>query len=325
MMVNDVLAVLVRLSVVGTLGILILGSLREPTRRAVGTEAAYWLWLLLPGSLIAVFLPRAPPGLCGPNAFLTPLLIRGLGAPLDLAPSFAVNSCALPVMLTWAVGAIVALVCFMYGQRVLRRSLGLLQARPDGTHRSSAAGHPMLVGGWHPQIVLPSDFETRYSATERALILAHERAHIERNDALTNAIASGLVCLFWFNPLIYWAWNRFRFDQEVACDAAVLRQAKVPRRRYARTLAKTHLAAPTAIAFGWQRRHPLIERVAILSRPAPSRVRRRMGYAAALLLMLSGTYIVWASHPDLPAPTIDGNPRIAIGLMSTVLPPDGIC
>jgi len=153
----------------------------------------------------------------------------------------------------------------------------------------------MLVGGWHPQIVLPSDFDARFSLTERALILAHERAHLQRNDALTNAIASGLVCLFWFNPLVYWAWSGFRFDQEVACDAAVLRQAKVSRRRYARALARTHLATSNAIAFGWRRRHPLIERIAILRRPAPSRSRRLTGYVLALVLMLSGAYVVWAA------------------------------
>jgi beta-lactamase regulating signal transducer with metallopeptidase domain len=151
------------------------------------------------------------------------------------------------------------------------------------------------VGGWHPQIVLPSDFDTRYSLTERALILAHERAHLQRNDALTNAIASGLVCLFWFNPLVYWAWSGLRFDQELACDAAVLRQAKVSRRRYARALARTHLATSNAIAFGWRRRHPLSERIAILRRPAPSRARRLTGYVLALVLMLCGAYVVWAA------------------------------
>jgi bla regulator protein BlaR1 len=275
-MASDVLAVLVRLCIVGTLGILLVGPLRKAARRAVGTEAAYWLWLILPGSLLAVFLPRASVGVCGPDAF------------------HLVGSCAFSVTLTWGIGAAAALVCFVGCQWLLRRSLGPLEAR-DGTYRSPAARQPMLLGGWRPRIVLPSDFETFYSATECALVLAHERAHVERKDALTNAIASGLVCLFWFNPLVYWAWCRFRFDQEVACDAAVLRRAKVPQRRYAQALAKTHLTAAGAIAFGWRRRHPLIERIAILRQPAPSRTRRLTGYALALVLMLSGAYGVWAA------------------------------
>jgi beta-lactamase regulating signal transducer with metallopeptidase domain len=294
-MANELLAVLARLSIVVSLGILLVVPLRGLARRAVGTEAAYWLWLVLPGSLIAVFLPHAPAEVCRPDAFFTPLLIRGIGAPLDLAPSLVVNACSLTVTLTWCIGAAVALVSLVGAQWLLRRSLGPLRLRPDGAHCSAAARHPMLVGGWPPRIVLPSDFDTRYSVTERALILTHERAHLQRNDALTNAIASGLVCLFWFNPLVYWAWSRFRFDQEVACDAAVLRQAKISRRRYACALARTHLTASSAIAFGWRSRHPLIERIALLRRRAPSRTRRLVGYGLAVVLMLSGAYVVWAA------------------------------
>ena len=113
-MANEVLAVIVRVGVVGTLGILLMMLLREPARRAVGAEAAYWLWLILAGSLMAVFLPRAPVGVCRPETLLGPFLTRGIGAPLDLAPSIAVNSCALPVILTRGLGVTVALTCCLY-------------------------------------------------------------------------------------------------------------------------------------------------------------------------------------------------------------------
>ncbi len=313
-MANEVLTLLVRISVVGLVGIVLVGVLRVPARRAVGAEASYWLWLLVPASLIGVLLPRAPPCLCGPETLVSPLLIRGITAPLDFAPMTAVSNLAPAATLLWALGAAVALVYFAYCQQRLRRSLGFLQRLPDGTYRSSAAKQPMVIGAWRPRIVLPSDFETRYSESERTLILAHERAHLARQDALTNAIAVALVCLFWLNPLMYWAWSRFRFDQEVACDAAVLRRVGVARQRYARALARTQLAARTAIAFGWRRRHPLLERVALLRRPAPSRSRRRTGYSLALLLVLSGTYVVWAAQPDLSAPILEAKPLIAISL-----------
>lgn len=80
-MANEVLACLARLSIILSLGTLLVISLRGPARRAVGTEAAYWLWLVVPGSLIAVFLPQAPIEVCRPDAFLSPLLIQGIGAP----------------------------------------------------------------------------------------------------------------------------------------------------------------------------------------------------------------------------------------------------
>lgn len=298
-MASDVLAVLVRLCAVGTLGIILVSALRAATRRAVGSEAAYWLWLAVPGSLIAVLLPRPPACLCGPDALLSPLLIRGIVAPLGLAPNIHVNNCALTITLAWSIGAAATVLLCVYRQWVLERSLRPLHSRPDGAHCSLAAKQPMLVGGWRPKIVLPSDFDARYSETERMLILAHEFAHVGSKDALTNFVACALACLFWFHPLIYWAWRGFRFDQEVACDAAVIRQAGVSRRGYARALAKTQLMGRTTIAFGWQHRHPLLKRIALLRGPAPTRGRRVVGYVLSLVFMLSGAYVVWTAQPDV--------------------------
>jgi bla regulator protein blaR1 len=286
------------------LGIILVGAMRAPTRRAVGSEAAYWLWLFVPASLIAVLLPRPPDCLCGPNAILSPLLVRGIVAPLNLIPSIHAKGCALIITLAWGIGAVAAVLFCFYRQWSLETSLRPLHLRSDGAHSSLAAKQPMVVGGWTPKIVLPSDFEARYSKTERILIVAHERAHVGRNDALTNCIACVLVCLFWFNPLFYWAWRGFRFDQEVACDGVVLRQLRVSRRGYARALAKTQLTEPTAIAFGWRHRHPLLKRIAILKCPVPTRSRRVMGYALSIVFMLSGAYVVWTASPEASP---DGN------------------
>lgn len=297
-MANDLFATLARLSVVGSAAILLVGVLRAPVRRAVGAEAAYWLWLLVPTSLFAVLLPRAPSCLCGPESYVSPLVVRGIGAPLEFAPQIEVSHDTLALTSIWMLGVAAALAYFAWCQHLLRKSLGPLQRRSDGTHSSSTAKQPMLVGAWRPKIVLPRNFETCYSDGERAAVLAHERAHIERRDALTNAIAVALVCLLWFNPMGYWAWSRFRFDQELACDAAVLRAAKVSRGRYARALAKTELTTWMAIAFGWHSRHPLVERVAMLRHRPPNRKQRFLGHAFALMLMLLGTYVVWAAQPE---------------------------
>ena len=321
-MANDVLATLVRLTVVGSVGILLVGLLRRPVRRAVGAEAAHWLWLLVPGGLLAVLLPPAPSCLCGPESYVSPLVIRGIGAPLQFAPQVEVSHQSLTLTVIWGIGAIATLAYFARCQHALRRSLGLLQRRCDGTYWSPTAKQPMLVGAWRPKIVLPRDFETRYSDGERAAILAHERAHVRRHDALTNGIALCLVCLFWFNPLGYWAWSRFRRDQEMACDAAVLRAARVSRRRYARALAKTEFTTWVSVAFGWHRRHPLIERVAMLRHRPPTRTQRVVGYTIALMLMLSGSYVVWAAPPEeasasAPSRTsAQGTPQVAVGLSS---------
>jgi beta-lactamase regulating signal transducer with metallopeptidase domain len=314
MMANDVLALVVRLSIAGTLAVVFVALLRAPTRRSVGPEAAFWLWLLVPACLIGVLLPRLTPALAMANLPVGQNRIPVIEMPVHFAPANVDTNYAFIATLLWLVGVTGALMYFAYCQQVLKRSLGVLQPGAEGTYWSDSAKQPMVVGVWHSRIVLPSDFENRYSKSECALILAHERMHIERNDALTNCVAVALVCLFWFNPLIHWARNRFRFDQEVACDAAVLRQLKVSRRRYARALAKSELTLTTVIGFGWPRRHPLIQRVAILKRATPGRARRLVGYSSALLLMLSGAYVVWAAQPDLHAPTIETQSQISINV-----------
>jgi bla regulator protein blaR1 len=74
------------------------------------------------------------------------------------------------------------------------------------------------MGVWNARIVVPESFEEIYSPRERALVLAHERAHLERRDVAVNVFATVWLCLSWFNPLMYWALGRLRFDQELACD-----------------------------------------------------------------------------------------------------------
>jgi hypothetical protein len=181
------------------------------------------------------------------------------------------------------------------------RSLRNVTAAGDGTYRSASVVGPVLVGIWRPRIVLPNDFETMYSPEERTLVLAHEEAHKKRFDVLVSAIATVWLCLFWFNPLMYWAMARLRFDQELACDAAVLDASDTGRRRYAEALLKTQLAADSAwrmpIGCHWQSSHPLKERVAVLKHPLPGSLRRFSGVILTFILITSGSYVAWATQP----------------------------
>ena len=54
------------------------------------------------------------------------------------------------------------------------------------------------------------------------VVLAHELAHIRRNDWLSQLSAELLRALYWFNPLVWLASRRLREESERACDDAVL-------------------------------------------------------------------------------------------------------
>lgn len=135
-----------------------------------------------------------------------------------IAPIQVSGRLTVAVPLVWATGAIAALACMMLRQRAFVRSLGRLVQAPDGTWRGQGVAEPMLVGALWPRVLVPLDFEQRFTADERELVLAHERAHMRRGDAVVNAVGAGWLCVFWFNPVMYWARRLLRFDQDLACD-----------------------------------------------------------------------------------------------------------
>lgn len=290
---TDVVIWLLELTTATSVAVVLVGVLRTPLRRIAGARAAYGLWLMVPLSTLTLLLPTPPqPFIPAAEAVGTVLADPGLdGQAIALA--------------VWAFGTVIMLSVAIARQRAFVRSLGKLSLLPNGTYQSAAAIEPMVVGALRPRVILPADFARRYTRDERALVLAHERAHVRRGDALTNAIATGWLCLSWFNPLVHWAIGWFRFDQELACDALVLAATGTARRRrYADALLKTQLAADSvsaALPAGchWQSTHPLTQRIAALKRPLPGALRRSLGTALVCTLISSGSYAAWAVRPEL--------------------------
>jgi beta-lactamase regulating signal transducer with metallopeptidase domain len=254
----------------------------------------------VPAVLVAAWLP-APSPLLHVTAVEVPAQIRAV-----LATDFGASRPDPAVLASlavgaWVVGALVMAITLVARQRSFRRSLGTLRRDDDGLHRSADVTAPMLVGAWRPRVVVPMDFEARYSADERELVLAHERAHKERGDVAINAVASFALCLCWFNPLVYRALAWLRMDQELACDALVLSKHGDARRRYADALLKTQLATDAAwrqpIGCHWQSVHPLKERIAMLKRPLPGSTRRFIGLACIAALTAAASYATWAGQP----------------------------
>jgi bla regulator protein blaR1 len=297
---------LAALTAAASLAVLFIGLLRVPLRRAVGARAAYWLWLMVPASAIAVLFPARAHLIQIPVSAAPKTVAEVVVSSAFVAPAAPLTiDYSLLGWTIWAAGAGFMLAGAIRRQRAFVRSLGALEPLPNGAYRSTQVSEPMLVGAWRPRIILPADFDSRYSAEERALVLAHERTHLERGDATHNAFATLWLCLCWFNPLMYWALARFRFDQELACDAQVLSATGTARRCYADALLKTQLSAPPVMLVPagchWPSNHPLKERIATLKQPLPGALRRLTGVLLALALCATGSYTVWAMQPSFAA------------------------
>jgi hypothetical protein len=202
----------------------------------------------------------------------------------------------------WLAGAAVATGLLAYRQR--RFLAGLGELRPvegeAGVWRAAASAGPAVVGAARPRIVLPADFDQRFAPEERDVVLAHERAHLARQDARVNGLLALAQCLNWFNPVLHLAARQLRLDQELACDAAVMGRLPGQRRRYAEALLKSQIAArPLPLGCYWPARagHPLEERIAMLKHSAPGAGRRLIGLAATAAVGLSLSVAAWASQP----------------------------
>jgi bla regulator protein BlaR1 len=279
--------------------IILVLALRTQMRARFGARVAYATWLLIPITSIVALLP--PPTVVK----VLPLIAAANPLPASTVPMAAAQSLFDPspwLVAAWVLGACIALIGLLLQQRNFVRALGRLSAiGADMLRAESTSGCPALVGAIRPRIVLPVDFEQRYDVRERELILTHERTHRARGDAQINALAASLRCVFWFNPLVYFAASRFRFDQELACDAVVISRFPEARRRYADAMLKTQLAVlGLPVGCHWQSSHPLKERITMLKQPLPGRARAVLGTAVAVALIVCGTYAAWAAQPAAP-------------------------
>lgn len=292
------LAVLTQITGAALLLVLLL---RPLVRRLGGAGLVYASWLLVPLVLLTSILPQpAQAPLPAPKVSVQWVITTATTLP-DL-PSDSAGVC----LAVWLVGALIALLAFGSQQVRFQRGLGKLQSLGDGVQHLASESFvgPLLIGLLRPKIVLPADFFSRYNALEQALILAHERVHLRRHDSAANLLTTLFQILFWFNPLVHVAAGRLRFDQELACDAAVLRQHPGSRSSYAGAILKASLIESTApLACHWQSRHPLKERILELSHTPPERARRFAAQSLLVSLTLCACYTAWATT-ERAAPSI---------------------
>lgn len=77
---------------------------------------------------------------------------------------------------------------------------------------------PFVMGFFPPKIYLPGTL----TASERKLILCHERHHIRRGDHIFKALGFLALSIHWFNPLVWLAFTLACRDMEMSCDEAVI-------------------------------------------------------------------------------------------------------
>ncbi|MCI4667538.1 MAG: M48 family metalloprotease [Bacteroidia bacterium] len=156
---------------------------------------------------------------------------------------------------------------------------------------------PMTVGHLKPVVLVPVGLLTGLSPQQVEAILAHELAHILRNDFLVNLILSFIEGIFFYHPAVWWISERIRQEREHCCDdmAVAITDNK---KEYAETLAlvATHSIHSPKMAMTMQgNKQHLMTRIKRLFQPE-SYNNRLSGRATFGLIVLMGfSTLAWVS------------------------------
>jgi len=96
---------------------------------------------------------------------------------------------------------------------------------------------PITMGVFSPAILLPKALSPKLTESEMKAVLAHELAHVKRNDYPVNLFQRVLQAIFFFHPLIHFAVRQANRECEHICDDWVL-STTGQSATYARSLAK---------------------------------------------------------------------------------------
>lgn len=294
-MANDISQWLIHATLLSSVTSIVILLLRRPTLQLFGADIAYQLWSIFPLALLAPLIPNHSLFESVPAIAQPVIQLMQISEPVIHATETRIP---LLITLVWMAGCFATLSWFWRQHFSFMGALGNLTPLDGIYHAENIHIGPALVGVWRAKIIVPADFSSRYTQEEKELILTHERKHLARGDVYSNILCAFVQCLFWFNPLIIIAANRFRADQELACDAAVIAQHPSRRRTYAEAILKTQITMPqTVIGCHLQSNQPLKERIMQLQKLSPNQTQKFIGTVILGALLGLSAYAAWAASP----------------------------
>lgn len=122
----------------------------------------------------------------------------------------------------WLCGCIVLLVRNLFLIWRTKQIVLMAIRRKDNIYESECISTPFVLGIVRPKIYIPFNL----SEQEREYILKHEQYHIRRKDQIIKICAYILCVIYWFQPLIWFAYFVMIRDMEMSCDEYVLKNSK---------------------------------------------------------------------------------------------------
>ena len=193
----------------------------------------------LPQEFLYAATPQVNTGIPAINSAINPIIAE------SLTPTTMANS-ANPTQIwsfilsqVWILGVVLmlgyAMVSFLLVRRKVAASIKIGQNLRICDHLDS----PFILGIFRPVIYLPSELDQKTAD----LVLAHEYAHLKRRDHWWKPLGFALLCVYWFNPVMWLAYILLCRDIELACDEKVIRELGTDEKK-AYSAALLHCSVP---------------------------------------------------------------------------------
>lgn len=133
----------------------------------------------------------------------------------------------------WVVVAALLLIYAIFSFIRLKIRISDAVKYENNVFQSEKVESPFVFGIIKPKIYIPYNV-----AGERlSFVLEHEKTHIKCLDHITKLLGFIMLCVHWFNPLVWVSYVLFCKDLELACDEAVVKNMSDGKRKsYALTL-----------------------------------------------------------------------------------------
>ena len=144
----------------------------------------------------------------------------------------------------WAAGMAVMMAMGLLSYLRLKRRLQVSLRLSRNIYLCDSIPGPFVLGLVHPKIYLPSGLDE----FSRGFVLAHEEAHLKHQDPWWKLLGYILLCVYWFQPMVWVGWWLFCRDLEMGCDErAVAGMTPIQKKTYACTLLRC--ASPKGLQF----------------------------------------------------------------------------
>lgn len=204
----------------------------------------------IPQEFLVTATPQIHTGISVINNVVNPILSSSM-TPDPVASANPAQVWSFILSWIWLGGMIFMLLYALISWLLLRRRVATATPLQENIKQSEQVASPFVLGFFKPVIYLPY----RISIEDMAYVIAHEKAHIRRKDHWWKPVGFLLLCVYWFNPVLWAAYALLCRDIEAACDEKVIHEMGPDERRaYSTALLhcsiRRHRIAACPLAFG---------------------------------------------------------------------------